>query len=111
MILTFRNNWKIELVGESILESELLVANGQRPTKVMFAGQWMTAMRNPGLSARNRYGPNIYRHAQHWLDLRRGPWGRYNSGSFTKCPLPGHTACLDQFPTDGNLQFSDYPLF
>ena len=72
MILTFRNNWKIELVGESILESELLVANGQRPTKVMFAGQWMTAMRNPGLSARNRYGPNLVPRVLRLLGQRFG---------------------------------------
>ena len=32
----------------------------------------------------------------------------YNAGSFKKCSITGHSACLDQFPADGNMQFSEY---
>ena len=75
----------------------------------MFAGQWVTTMQKPGLFSRNRYGPNIYQHVQHWNDIMafKGPWGRYRPGVFSKCPIPGHSGCLDQFSADGNLQFSD----
>ena len=110
-IKVWRDGWKVELDGEPMMESELLVASGQRPTKIKLAGEWVNAMRNPGLSARNRYGPNIYQHSQHWLHVGLpGELGRYNPGSFSKCPVPGHSACLDQFPAEGDLQFSDYPL-
>ena len=47
--------WTLELYGQHLMESEMLVASGQRPTKLQFAGQWVTVMRNPGLFARNRY--------------------------------------------------------
>ncbi|KAL9982210.1 hypothetical protein ACROYT_G011023 [Oculina patagonica] len=111
IFLLYKNGWKVDMYGKAMLESELLVASGQRPTKVMLAGQWVTAMRNPGLSARNRYGPNIYRHVEHWYDIGYS-YGHvpYKSGIFTRCPEPGHSGCLDQFPPDGNLQFSDYPF-
>ena len=112
VILTYRNGWKVELYGFPILESVLLAASGQRPTKVWFAGQWVTAARNPGLFARNRYGPSIYRHSEHWSVKSNvsSSMADYNPGSFTKCPEPGHSACLDQFPADGNFQFSDYTM-
>ena len=110
IILVYRNGWKVELYGKYMLESELLVASGQRPTKVKLSGEWVTAMRNPGLNARNRYGPNIYWHSQHYLHLGLSDgWAKYNPGSFTKCPEPGHSACLDQFPAEGDFQFTDYP--
>ena len=111
IILLYKNGWTVELYGFPMLESELLVAKGQRPTKVMLAGQWVTAMRNPGLSARNRYGPNIYQHVQHWRQIGHSYGHKpYKSGVFTKCPVPGHTGCLDQHPADGDMQFSDCPL-
>lgn len=108
-IFTHRNYWRIELHGIGTMESQLLVAKGLRPTKIMFAGLWVTTMQNPGLFSRNRYGPNIYQHAQHWNDIMafKGPWGRYHPGVFSKCPIPGHSGCLDQFSADGNLQFSE----
>ena len=111
IFLLYKNGWKVDMYGKAMLESELLVASGQRPTKVMFAGQWVTAMRNPGLSARNRYGPNIYRHVEHWADIGYSYGHKpYKSGIFTRCPVPGHTGCLDQYPVDGNLLFGDCPL-
>ena len=111
IFLVSKNGWTVDVYGAAMLESELLVASGQRPTKVMLAGQWVTAMRNPGLSARNRYGPNIYQHVEHWYVVGYSDGSvQYKSGIFTKCPVPGHMGCLDQFPVDGNLPFSDCPL-
>lgn len=103
--------WTLELYGQHLMESETLVANGLRPTKVQFSGQWVTVMRNPGLFARNRYGPGIYRHQEHWMDIGHGTgWAFYNPGAFSTCAQPGHSGCLDKFSADGNLQFSDYPF-
>lgn len=103
--------WTLELYGQHMMESEALVASGQKPTKVQFAGQWVTVMRNPGLFARNRYGPFVYQHAEHWMDTGHDSgWAFYRPSTFKKCPEPGHSACLDQYPADGNLQFSDYPI-
>ncbi|XP_068743344.1 uncharacterized protein [Montipora capricornis] len=103
--------WTLELYGQHMMESEVLVESGQKPTKVQFSGQWVTVMRNPGLFARNRYGPYVYQHAEHWMDMGHDSgWAFYRPSTFQKCPEPGHSACLDQFPADGNLQFSDYPV-
>ena len=103
--------WTLELYGQHKMESEMLVASGQKPTKVQLAGQWVTVMRNPGLFARNRYGPNMYRHAEHWMTTGHDSgWAFYQPSSFIACPQPGHSACLDQYSADGNLQFSDYAL-
>ena len=105
------SRWTLELYGQHMMESEALVASGQKPTKVLFAGQWVTVMRNPGLFARNRYGPNVYQHEEHWMEIgHNSGWAFYRPSTFKKCPKPGHSACLDQFTADGNLQFSDYPL-
>ncbi|XP_032226808.2 uncharacterized protein LOC5502641 [Nematostella vectensis] len=103
------SRFTIEMYGQHMMESELLVASGQQPTKVDFAGMLVNVVRNPGMYARNRYGPNHFRHEEHWMDMgRETGWSFYNPGKFTKCTEPGHSACLDQYPADGNLQFSDY---
>ena len=37
---------------------------------------------------------------------KRNGWLEYGSSThFTPCPKPDHHACLDQFETDGNIQF------
>ena len=36
--------------------------------RINLAGHWIPVSYNPGLHARNRYGYNIYKHAQHWLE-------------------------------------------
>lgn len=101
-----RDGWRIELYGQHLMESEMLVARGESPTKVNFAGQMVTVMRNPGLFARNRYGKKIYRHQEHWLARgKESGWHFYNAGKFERCPVKEHSACLNQFSADGNMQF------
>ena len=95
--------WRLEIFGRPWLETHDVVASGQVPTRVPFDGEWLIGHRNPGLYARNRYGPGCLQHAE-W---KRG-WSFYNAGRFKKCPIKGHSACLDQFPADGNMQFSKY---
>ena len=102
-------NWRIELWGYSAFDTQLTRARGLRPTKVLFAGQWVNHPHNPGLFARNRYGAGIYRHQEHWSRIGQSSgWNFYSPGTFIKCPRPGHSGCLDQFPADGNMQFRDY---
>ena len=67
---------------------------------VLFNGEWMPVPRNVGQWARNLFGPEIYKHAEHSLT-------GYNSGHFTKCSRPGANNCLDQYEADGNMQFGD----
>ena len=53
-----------------------------------------------------RYGPEIYRHSNHWRELEQKSNDFYKTGVFINCSIPGHHACLDQFKADGNLQFN-----
>lgn len=99
-------NWHIELYGQHIMDSEMLLIEGIKPTKVLFDGQWVGVPRNPGWHARNRYGHEIYAHAQHWMSMGKGDgWINYETNIFTACETPGRNDCLDNFNADGNLQF------
>lgn len=80
-----------------------MLENHKLPTKVPMAGAWVTTPRNPGLFARNHYVYEYFRHSEH-----HGGDSFYEAGSFKKCPEPGHSACLDQYLADGNMQFLDY---
>ena len=98
--------WHIEIYGQHIMDSELLRAEGLKPTKVHLDGQWVSVPRNPGLFMRNRYGHEIYRHALHWMSLgEKTGWINYKTTKFLACEQPGHHACIDRYNTDGNLQF------
>ena len=37
--------------------------------RINIAGNWIPVSYNPGLHARNRYGHQIFKHSQHWLEL------------------------------------------
>ena len=101
--------WQIELWGMSVFDTVILSARGKPPTKVLIAGQWMNHPGNPGLFARNRYGPGIYQHVEHWGTLGGSSgWNFYSTGKFSPCPIPGHSGCLDALPGDGNMQFRSY---
>ncbi|XP_047486214.1 uncharacterized protein LOC125037208 [Penaeus chinensis] len=80
------------------------------PTWIEFGGRWTRASSNPGLYCRNHYGFEVLRHAQHWRLLPApemgGAKGGYDSaGQWRSCRMPGHHACLDRYPGDGNLPF------
>ena len=102
-------NVEVDLWAIKQLSTPMDVAKGVVPTKVMFAGQWVSHPHNPGLFARDRYGPGIYKHQEHWRQVNHSSsWQFYNPGTFNECPLLGDSSCLDQYPTDGNMQFCDY---
>ena len=101
--------------------------------RISVGNKWFPVSYNPGLHARNRYGFSIYKHVQHWLTLgidliynclkwldnqrvwnyliryfsgKKNGWQDYGSElHFIPCTRPGHQACLDQYETDGNIQF------
>jgi hypothetical protein len=100
-ILTKR--WHLSMYGRKSLEVGDMIAQGKLPTRVPMSGAWVTVPRNPGMFARNHYVTNYFRHAEH-----HGGDSFYSAGKFKKCPKPGHSACLDQYSADGNLQFLDY---
>ena len=73
-------------------------------TKVFYGGRWIIGPFGPGLYARNRYGHEIYRHAQHWRATgAHNSWDYYHPGSFQKCKTPKFHGCLDKLPADGNI--------
>ena len=96
-------NWHLSMYGRKSLEVGDMIAQGKLPTRVPMSGAWVTVPRNPGMFARNHYVTNYFRHAEH-----HGGDSFYSAGKFEKCPKPGHSACLDRYSADGNLQFLDY---
>jgi hypothetical protein len=101
-------HWHVELYGQHLMDSEMLMADGLPQTKLFFDGQWTGVPRNPGLHARNRYSHEIFAHAQHWLALGKSDgWLKYKTRTFTTCRSPNGQACLDQYNADGIVQFGD----
>ena len=102
--------WPIELWGQHQLDSGILEKRNGTQTRIIFHGEKIEVPRNPGLYMRNRYGYEIYKHAQHWMALGlQNSWIEYQAGYFTRCTQPGNHDCLDQYSADGNLQFL-YPV-
>ncbi|XP_053406072.1 uncharacterized protein LOC128559083 [Mercenaria mercenaria] len=67
-----------DFLGNPVLDSDILIKAGLAPTKILFDGQWVNVPRNPGLSIRNRYGRELYQHAEHW---------RYTGGGVANAKL------------------------
>lgn len=101
----------VDFYGKVGLTSTVLKLKNIKQTKINLYGTWVGSSRNPGLSARNRYGHEIYRHAEHWRSLGyKHGHSAYHPGTFTSCPVPGNHNCIDLHDTDGNIQFQGkYP--
>ncbi|KAG0693473.1 Fukutin-related protein [Chionoecetes opilio] len=69
-------------------------------TRVNYNGRMVNVPPNPALVARNHYGPNYLRHEVHWRYKHKGPWNH--------CLTPGSHACLENFPSDGNVRFMNF---
>lgn len=100
------HGWNIEIYGQH----KLTTGAGDVPrTKVLMGEQWVATPENPGLYVRNRYGREVYRHAEHWMATGKNTgWAVYESGYFAKCTATEHHGCLDQFRADGDLQFRNW---
>lgn len=98
--------WTVELYGQHMMDSELMAAEGMKPTRVLLDGQWVTVPRNPGLFVRNRYGREIYQHAEHWMTTGgESGWINYKTNVFKPCSNKGSHDCLDRYNADGDLPF------
>ena len=101
-------HWRIELWGATPrLMTDFLRENKIESTKLLIGGRWLNAPTNPALNSRNRYGFELWKHAEHWITLGYSTsWVPYHGGTYKKCPKPGSHVCLDkQFPPDGNMGF------
>ena len=99
-------HWRDELWGQYMLDSELLSMENMYPTNILLDGYFARAPRNPGLHARNRYGHDIYAHAQHWRVLHhKDSWMDYVTRRFIPCGRTGRHECLDAYNGDGSIQF------
>ncbi|KAJ8876127.1 hypothetical protein PR048_024036 [Dryococelus australis] len=98
----------VDMIGSDTMSTVFLPADvREMPTRVNVLGLWLRGQANPGLYARNRYGPNYLKHSQSWRTLGlKDSWAEYrNAGSWTPCPKEYHHACLDHYPVDGNIDF------
>ncbi|KAL9979499.1 hypothetical protein ACROYT_G017173 [Oculina patagonica] len=102
------NGWSIQMYGQHRMSSRRTLTNEHPPTKVFFSGSWLNVPFNPGLYVRNRYGKEVYKHAEHWLSTgKQSGWDPYETGVFSSCPVKGFHGCLDQYQPDGSLQFEN----
>eukprot|EP00794_Sanderia_malayensis_P017017 gene17017-18731_t len=100
------DSWQIEIYGQHKMDTNENKLIGEQPTRIEFAGQMVQVPNNPGQYSRNRYGHEIYKHAEHWFSNNvNSGWALYHPGTFHKCAMRGHHGCLDQFKADGNIQF------
>ena len=102
------DGWSIQMYGQHKMRPERVLSSEHHPTKVLFSGTWLNVPSNPGLYVRNRYGNEVYKHAEHWLSTgKQSGWDAYEPGVFNSCPVKGFHGCLDQYQPDGSIQFDN----
>ena len=100
-------HWRLEVWTTPRLMADYLLENRIASTKLLLGGRWFHAPTNPGLNSRNRLGFEMLRHAEHWITLDYSTsWIPYHPELFINCPEPGSNICLDQYRTDGNMDFT-----
>ena len=92
------DGWSIQVFAQNILPESM--------ARFLLNGKWLNLPENPGLYVRNRYGYEVYKHAEHWITTGQSSgWKMYKSGQFSNCSKPHHHACLNQHFPDGNVAF------
>ena len=92
------DGWSIQVFAQNILPESM--------ARFLLNGKWLNLPENPGLYVRNRYGYEVYKHAEHWITTGQSSgWKMYKSGQFSNCSKPHHHACLNQDFPDGNMAF------
>ena len=92
------DGWSIQVFAQNILPESM--------ARFLLNGKWLKLPENPGLYVRNRYGYEVYKHAEHWITTGQSSgWKMYKSGQFSNCSKPHHHACLNQHFPDGNMAF------
>ena len=96
------------MYGQHRMSPRGALSNEHLPTKVFFSGSWLNVPFNPGLYVRNRYGKEVYKHAEHWLSTgKQSGWDVYETGVFSSCPVKRFHVCVDQYQPDGSIQFEN----
>jgi hypothetical protein len=93
-----------ELMGK---RGKLTLKEGMSPTRILVGSTWARVHHHPGQYLRGRYGPQYLQHAQSWqfLETMENACDNYGGHQWTQCENPGHHACLENYPSDGNVQF------
>ena len=102
--------WFAEIWGKEDLASTYYTSTGRNPTKALLLGSWVAVPANPGIWVHDRYGHNLYKHAEHWRHLGgKHMFFHINADirRFRACKTPGDHKCLDNYNADGDLQFTD----
>jgi len=79
----------------------------QQPTRAEIGpGLWVPVVSNPGLYIRGRYGPGYLYHSQSWRfkEGMSSSYSQYKPGGWSACTKPGHHACLNNYPIQGNMR-------
>ena len=116
--------WNIELWGQHMLLGDLyqpwklpteykhLFPDNRihgNDTKVRIGDYWCPNRPNPGYYVRGRYGVDVLRHAKHWRQggapASMGIYSTSRASRFGPCPIEGHHRCMNQYLSDGNIQF------
>jgi len=105
----YYNGISVEMMGSlKPLSRNILPGHlGDKPTRVQLdADLWIPVMSNPGLYSRGRYGPGYLFHIQSWRhkDGMSGSYDTYHPGAWAPCSQPGHHACLNNYPIQGNME-------
>lgn len=95
---------EFELMGK---RGNLTLHKDQPPTRILYGDSWVRVHDHPGQYARGRYGPRYLQHSQSWkfLENMNGAFDSYGGHQWTHCANPGHHACLELYPSDGNVIF------
>jgi len=116
MFFMFYGGIIVEMLGSiKPLSRKLLPTHLQNLTTRIEVGPdlWIPVTSHPGLYTRGRYGPGYLYHVQSWR-FKSGMTGAYSSyspGAWQPCSQPGHHACLNNYPIQGNTEvlWHSYP--
>ena len=73
-------------------------------TKVRMGNLWIFSNPNPGYYARAQYGMNVLKHTEKHGSVSTDLYGNITR-RFRPCPVEGHQRCMNQYLSDGNIQF------
>ena len=97
--------WRTEMYGAGERASSLLKTLGLSTTRLLIDGEWMPSQPNPALFSLHKYRTELFQHQEHYADVPEVKTKGYRPGVWSICPHSNHQACLDQYFTDGSVQF------
>ena len=87
----------------------LTLTSGEPPTRALFGHTWARVHHHPGQYCRGRYGNKYLKHLQSWRHIDRcknTAMCKYGDHvAWAHCKDSSHHACLELYPSDGNIEF------